>query len=405
MTLFPRDNNPALDSEYLGKLASYLKLKGWQIAEETTTWYEFLGEHDINGQPLHLVLPRTPDLNGTESYVEKAIDLLAALSEEPATTTMQRVQFCHSDVLVVSNLETGSYQSIPLRQASNQINKVKTLIAEGARTERNPRPYFSSSLASKERMLDLFRFSHTVRGSFGLTIESPIVHNFELFSRTQSTQPPLFANIDDYTIEPHFQIAPLERRIMERIVRGLLIAKRATTEHSIKPLVEEYGSGFSGNMCDAIAGIARDREPIEYRFLWSPRIPAPEDIVETQSIRLDEESYILLEAATQEMKRIEPEYERIRGTVTHVGSRVAPLGDASEGRSVVVRRIVDHRASHNIIIPLNKEDYLKAHQAHIDWSTIEVTGIVQRVGSNYRLINPSNFVITNPLKGKSLDIE
>lgn len=398
MTLFPKDDNQILDGQYLNKLASYLKLRGWQVAEETPTWYEFLGEHDINGQPLHLVLPRNSDVNGAESYVEKAIDLLAALSEEPVTTTIQRVQFCFSDVLVVSNLETGPYQSITLRHASNQINKVRALITEGARTERNPKPYFSTSPPGKEKMLDLFRFSHTVRGSFGLTIESPIIHNSESFLIAESAQPPLIANIDDYIVEPNFQIPPLERRIMERIVRGLVAARRATTEHSITPLIEEYGSGFSGNMCDAITNIARGKEPIEYRFLWSLKIPISEDIAEVQHIRLNEESYILLEAARQEMKRIEPEYERIRGTVTHVGSKVAPLGDESEGRSVVVWRIVNDKRSHSIIIPLSKEDYIKAYQAHIDWSTIEVTGIVERTGSSYRLVNPSNFVVINPLR-------
>lgn len=398
MIVLSQNTTQLLESRYLNNLVAYLKLSGWRVAEETSTWYEFLGEQDINGQPLQVILPRNPDTLDTPSYIEKAIELLSALSDESVNITAQRVQYYFSDIFVISNLETGIYQSISLKLAATQITKVKSLVMYGARTERHPQPYFHKPSSAGENMLNLFRFGHTVHGSFGLTVEAPIVHSLELFTK-ESSQLPLLPNLSDYVVEAQIEIPPIERRIMERIIRGLLITDRATVGHDIDPIVKEYGSGFSGNMCNAIIDIAQDGDPIEYRVLWSPKVPVSEDVSSVTSVKLNETSYTLLREAIQEMKRLEPQFEVVRGIVTHVGSTVAPLGDASDGRTVVLRRIFDDdRRSHSIIVPLDKDQYLEAHKAHLDWSTIEITGIVERVGSNYRLVDGRDFRVVNPLK-------
>jgi hypothetical protein len=396
MNVLPQDRSPLLDSQYLSYLISYLKWVGWQIAEETPTWYEFQGGQDASGTPLPLILPRDPNTSDAKGYIEKAIELLSAISDESIHLTAQRVRSVYNDIFIISNLETGAYQSISLGLAATQIAKIKSLVLYGVRSERSPQPYFHKQSGVGTNMLKLFRFGHTLQGSFGLTIESPLVHESDRFIRESPNQPPLLANLDDYIEEESITLAPLERRIMERLVRGLLITQRATRNHSIEPIVEEYGSGFSGNMCEAIVKIAEDNQPIEYRVLWSPKISASEDIASIDSIRLNETSYTLLKEATQEMKKREPEFESVRGIVTHIGSTGAPLGEQDEGRTIIVRRVFDdNRRPHSIMIPLDRNQYLEAHKAHLDWSTIEITGVVERVGNNYRLLDGRDFRVLN----------
>lgn len=385
----------ALGKQYLNHLVAYLKLTGWTM-RESPRWYEFYGNSDVSGDRLLMVLPRDPNASDLESYIAKAIDMLCAIADEPSLTVIQRIHHYHSDVIIVRNLETGIYSSISLKLADIQVSELKSLVAYGAKAEREPRPYYQNYSGIGSKMIEQFRFGHTVRQSFGLTMEAPIIHDMELFAPTDG-QPPLYADLSDFVTEAQIAVPPLERRIVERIIRGLGITWRATKENSLRPLIEEYGSGFSGNMCLSIARIGGNKMPIEYRVLWSPKLPVPKDLPDTRSIRLDQTSYMLLQAASYEMKNMEPEIVRVRGIVTHVGSNVPPLSEDNLGRQVIIKwqRPNSQRAV-NVVVPLSKEQYVLAHKAHLQWATIEVTGAIVKTGSAYRLVDASHFEISNP---------
>lgn len=393
MIAFNYSHSGALDRAYLRHLVAYLRLSGWQ-QQDNVRWYEFLGEADIHGDPLLLVLPRNPDASDIDSYIDKALTLLAGIRNESVEITVQRVVWYYSDVVIVVNPEQDLQESIPLNLADAQVSALKKLVVLGARSEREPRPYFHNPSSIGQRLVEQFRFGHTIRGSFGLTIEAPIVHDIELFAR--KSQPPLLDNLADYVVDTPIQISPIERRVVERLMRGLAIAYTATQENRIAPLVSEYGSGFSGNMCQVVADMGLGDKPVEYRVLWSPKIPVAEDLRDVKPVRLHEASYVLLREAMREMKKIEPEVERVRGLVTHIVSNIPPLSDISAGRQVVIHwQRPDTKRIVNVIVPLNKDQYIVAHKAHIEWKTVEVSGIVVRVGSTYRLLDARDFQIVH----------
>ncbi|MFN8468282.1 MAG: hypothetical protein U0X20_22170 [Caldilineaceae bacterium] len=392
-----RGNSPVLSKQYLGNLVEYLKLTGWQ-EQRNPRWFEFFGPADSEGNPLLLVLPRTAEATDTETYIWKAVNLLSALSGETEETTARRVEYYYSDVFVVRNLETGSSASISLELADTQITELKRLVAFAARSEREPRPYFQYGSPSVKMMIEPFRFGHTLRQSFGLTVEAPILHDRELYvSDVSTSQLPLLHQVEDVAPEVQIVRPPLERRIIERIMRGLITTYRASQDKSMSAIVNGYGSGFNGNMCDAVVRIGKDEGPIEYRVLWSPKVEVAEDVIQHPLVRLDDMGYTLLGQAALEMKSLQPEVKRIRGIVTHIGSNIPPLSETDQGRQVIIKWIRDDSSrTSTIIVPLNKEQYLLAHDAHMKWATVLVTGIVVREGNSFRLIDATDFEVLNP---------
>ena len=62
-------------------------------------------------------------------------------------------------------------------------------------------------------MVEHYRFGHTFAGSFGYTIESPLIHESDVFR--SEFQDRLF-ELEAYTDE-EVVVTPLERRVMERV--------------------------------------------------------------------------------------------------------------------------------------------------------------------------------------------
>ena len=388
-------NSHLIDNFRYDYLIAYLNLlDGWKLSETNKKWFLYEGGTDIHGSPLEIAIPRSATVSDLNIYIVNAVNLLSVLANESAETTIRRIKHYDSDVLNMRNIETGEYDSITLKLAERQVSKLKQLIAYSACSEREAKPHFNSMYSIGHRMVEHFRFGHTFHGSFGYAIESPLIHDSHIFK--QEYQPPLF-EVESF-VDEKLVVAPVERRVMERIIRGLHATGLATSERTPNVLVREYASGFNANMCIALANISQEKAlPVEYSVLWSPKLAPSEDIREFTTIRLNETSYHFLEEAAETLKVIKPEHIRIRGLVTDLSSAGDPLGDIDSTRSIAVRWInrPENGRPVKILLSVNKDDYIKAHQAHLSWSTIEVTGIVQRVGTIWRLFEPSNFEVVN----------
>jgi hypothetical protein len=370
-------------------LSDYLTLNGWrQVESPRSTWSVFSGPVDYYGDPIEIVLSNLEDSKASLQYKLSALELLAALQEEPLETIALRVTGVNRDILNVRNTHQGSSQSISIHLAAKQISKLQSLIKQASNSERNAKPFYSNNYQSQlgKTMTGEFRFGHTQNRSFGLTIKSPELSPKRYRQRTFSLNDDSFREI-----EPDI---PIGRRIVERIVRGLIVTKAATRENSVSPLLTSYTSGFSANMCDAILGISRNFEPtVEYSVLWSPRIDPSEDIAHVEPITLNGTDYKYLKTAATELRELEPETETtIRGLVEGLSSPDDPR-KLGVGQSVIVRwtRQEDDRVLKVYMDLVSPHDYQLAIQAHEKWQPVEVTGILKLVGTRWRLLTPKSF--------------
>jgi hypothetical protein len=311
--------------------------------------------------------------------------MLAAVEGEAPETTIKRIAYHDRDVLSIRNMETGEQESIALRLASKQVQQLKRLVEYSASSEQDPRPHFNIPLSIARRMVSHYRFGHTFAGSFGFTVESPLIGSPYIYR-----QEALLPDTEEVVL------LPTERRVMERIVRGLMTAREATAERDLSLLVKGYSDGFNANMCEAIVALSKNRTmPIEYNVLWSPKLTPSEDVKVPGDILLREMGYLYLEEAARELKGLEPEQVTVIGPVKGLSSRDDPLGSRRTPRSIVVRwtNRPEGRPVDVIVVLDSREDYVEAHEAHLSWTPIQVSGTIERVGNVWRLSGPHDFQV------------
>ena len=366
----------------LDSLVSFLQLRGWELVDGNDRWYVFLGYEDAQGSPLEIVLPKNPDAPDYGIYVKTAVDLLSALDDTEPVSKVNDILSFDRDVLLVRNVEIIDSTSIPINLATKQVAQLRRLVAFAACSEEDAKPHFNAQLNIARRMVEHYRFGHTFSGSFGFRLESPVG------SEQMYVQKALHGDIPDKVI------IPLERRVMERILRGLVATRTAVEQRQVDLLINSYAQGFNANMCTAMLQISDDqKQPIEYSVRWSPKIRVSEDVANVGNIQIQTRHYEYLKQAARELRKLEPEHITIEGTVIALSSPDDPLTSNVIDRSVVIKWYRTRRRPIQVRVVLDKDDYIEAHKAHLDWNTISVSGIIQNVGGSWRLSEPHNFKI------------
>ncbi|MCG3208587.1 MAG: hypothetical protein FOGNACKC_02198 [Anaerolineae bacterium] len=374
-----------IDTLEVDELVGYLETTGWNSTKQANQHLRVF-EGPSN---LEIVLPSDRTAPDMSILLANAIEQLASLNDIEPEEMINKIRYYDRDILQIRNVSSVDHSSVPIELAVKQLTQLKQLIAYAAASERIPLPYFERTNRTSDRMLQHYRFSHTLNsGKFGYQIESRV-------SMVTGYVQKRFDVYEDVQIP---DTAPVERRVMERIVRGLEVTQDAVRNHTPELLIEEYVEAFNANMCKAVVNIAGQKtNRIEFKVKWAQKLqPTIELEKSKEKVELGEASYNLLDSAYQRLKDTRPSRQtRIRGIVTHLTSTDNPLKTKSE-RSVIIRW-TNRREGRpvSIIVSLEKQDYIEADKAHMNWSTVEVSGIPVKIGNMWRLSNPYDFEVTN----------
>lgn len=384
------DDRELLTKLDIHNLISYLEYSpAWNEVPVKKGWQLFISDKSITGTEIELALPQTQDEYIFPTYAGNAIDVLSQLNSEQPELTIERIHNVNRDVLSVRNIDERSRSSISIRLAAKQVGRLQTLIRQASNSEKDASPYYRSAYHNSlaERMVNEFQFGHTQDKSFGLTVKTPA-----LVKPIEYRQLPMW--FPGHATDPVETLAPVSRRIVERIIRGLVATKNAVQQESIDLLTYSYESGFNSNMCKAVVEISRNKEAsVEYSVLWSPKIIPPSDIADVEPILLLGTDYAYLEKAAGEMKNLQPDDTyRVRGTIDGLTSPDDPH-KFGVGQSIVIKWENDEGRILKVIIDLNPTEYLEAIRAHEQYQPIEVTGELKSIGGKWRLLNPRGFQV------------
>ena len=176
---------------------------------------------------------------------------------------------------------------------------------------------------------------------------------------------------------------------MKRIVRGLVLARDATSERDVKIIIGGYEYGLNSNMCRALVNMSLGKDlPLEYSISWSKVFPPSDDNIRNPGvIRLDFSAYKHLEYAAKELSELEPESVTITGLVTDLSAKDNPLG-LDTSRSIIIRWTDKIEGKTNkVFVELEKDDYFHAIRAHEEWLSITISGTLRRIKRNWRLVD------------------
>lgn len=356
-------------------IASYLQFQGWELVLQNKRWLVFHGRKSESGDPFEIVLPKAIDESDYRFYVRQAIKILSSLNKQTlATTANDILRFdlnkYDRDIFNIRIIDNADLSSIPLRLAHRAISGIQELFAAATVSEvKEPLPFFPRVGSNPNKILDTVRFGHTFPGSFGYSVESPI-------------------NIQK---SEQLEMFPLQRRVMERIVRGLVTADKAAIKGDPGPILAGYSTGFSANMCDAILSISDDHNgvEIEYSIEWSHEFVVSEDLRMLKRVYIQQDHLARLAEASVIMKEVRPDLVTIEGHIVSLRSPDDPQSYEDIERKVTVEWEQDDGKSRRIVVKVDREQYNRAIEAHKENKSVSVKGHLY--GSERELWRPHNF--------------
>lgn len=362
-----RSNNGVMeniDRVKLFDLKSYLERKGWKrYTANGEKWQTFRIDVD-QGSSLELILPARESFVDFRERIQQTIEALSQIEDKPVSEILSGLIVENSDSVKLRLQVPDSVSSLPIDDASKHIKAIRNLFLYSGCSEIKSIPHFEQPLPAAQDYLKDFEFCHTFRGSFGFEISSTIIKeqkNRDLFE------------------------LPVNRRIVERIARGLLTLNNAVLKDDPDILISAYDKALNARMCDALAQIGLNGElSFGIDIDWAQILEPSEDVSFFRTITISEAQISMLNFASEKLKIIEPSPQKISGRVVNLHCVANP----SEGGA---RRIVAIRVDHDdygpieVRLALGTESYLKALKAHSEGKELIASGQLQRKGNTWSL--------------------
>ncbi|WP_444956997.1 hypothetical protein [Microbulbifer sp. ZKSA002] len=353
-------------------ILSYLNQNGWvrdpDLALEKL--YLFKGPISDSGKPLELRIPKRSNFIDFYDRIADAVNLISLVAGIPAKQVIADIKSCFLDTLGLRVLNTGNYEdSLSIEDAYKDVIGLRNLIIYSACSEKQPSKHFDTPTAIGHKHSNSCRFGHTFRGSFGFTIESPLM----------SEQP-----TNHQLIEP-----PFERRVIERIARGLSITKTASNKGNPDILVESYEKAFNSKMCEALLQFSKSE--VEFSFGWSKEVSLSNDITRGKKYLLNEEDFKVLNYAASKLKEVDPVETIVMGKIINLHCTTSPE-EEKNNRSIIIKHNHEDRLI-EVKAVLNRTNYVNACRAHSSGQVVSITGDLERKGAQWEVLNITKFEI------------
>lgn len=353
-------------------IEAFLRSIGWKLMgrRSAAALYNLAGE-----VPIEVVVPATPTASNI-APLYRTLSQLMSVSEADLNFIIRSVRFDILRSKVPDRLVIND--SVSLSLATDFIFTQRRLLTATATVQIDPVPYYRRVLKDAVNYVDKCRFGHTFRGSFGFAFESPV---------------PEFAQLEIGGIEA---APPFERKVFERLARGLQTIDDAVIARSVSPIQENYTDGLNANICEELIALSEilDGADIFFDFTWSPQIRPPKQPPSEKTFILTPRKVEILQDAARNLRIEEANVERsIYGLVYQLRSEGNPNEDLLGEREVVVRWLSEDRGQLNVHVILPAEEYLQAVGAHHDGLPVAVTGVLAKRGRYWFLDYPSQFVV------------
>jgi hypothetical protein len=337
---------------------------------------------DLTG--IELVVPNSIRSSEYAYQVARVIDAISAVEDRAELDVARAIREVAFDV-VRSRIPDAQVidDSIRLEMAQSFVSGIRGVLAATANTELDPQAYFLRTKKEASEYANQCRFGHTFRGSFGFTVESPLKPN------RHDTLP---------GFEPS---PPFERRVIQRLVRGLRSVSAAVAADSTDPITDSIKTGFSANVCEQLAALVDGTSPsgMVFQFSFSPEwkgtpaYPSKEERFEFGRPQVE----VIQEAARVLRAHVSSWQETVFGRVIRLASQANPsdLMDMMGEREIAILWSSEATGDITVRTSLTPAEYLQAVEAHATGRPVEVSGTLERRGRRWVLFNPTSFRVHN----------
>lgn len=342
-------------------LRSYLVNAHWKnISPGQEKWsvYRF-GDNTS----MELVVPTNDRFNDTKEKIKQTILALARIEGLAPTAICSKIIGINVDSLLIKLQIDSAHGTIPVEAAPRHVGAIKNLIIFAACSEISQKPYYEEPVSGAAKLISGFEFCHTFEGSFGFEIASEIT----IPSDTSA------------------MVAPVQRKIVERIAKGLILLQQAVSTDNPALLLESYKSAFNSKMCDAMSEISLFGEiPFKFEIQWASSLEPSEDLRIFKEIRIGAAHVSVLKHVSEQLKIVKPYGTHIVGFVVNLHCVNDPKDNQSR-RTIELK--VNHPEHGKILIKMDLPArwYLQAIDAHTKGIPVWARGILQRKGSTWTM--------------------
>ena len=362
--MIERRNSDAPRRVTLTDLKLYLEQSGWRrmpSGEARWTTYKLSAE---GAQGVELLLPAEEGYKDAAERIQDAVQALSQIENRDQIAVARDLLSVNADSIAFSLVVAKEAESIPIADAARHVKAIRNLLQFGYCSELEPRRHYEEPFPASIGLLQNFSFCHTFRGSFGFEVTNAM-------AKSQKTG-------DLFSV-------PMQRRVVERIARGVVLLNEAVANDDPSILINAYETAMNARMCDALSEIGLDGQiQFDLDFTWARAIAPAADVSETGTFRIAEPQVQVLQFASEQLKIVEPRADRIIGQVVNLHCVTDPA-DGSARRTIALK--VSHAEFGNIEVKLalGPDAYLVAIDAHAKGQKLLATGQLQRKGSTWTL--------------------
>ncbi|MCI5165526.1 MAG: hypothetical protein D3903_05390 [Candidatus Electrothrix sp. GM3_4] len=373
-------------------MALFLSKLGWKkIASNRSSIMIYLEPNEE--EPFEIYLP-TKKIQEYDKKINDALNVLSIVLEKPYQLIINKINGIDNDLHNYRINKENNAIKVALIQSL--LNANKTMLVKASKLAYNKHIYENLSSTEKKSRKgprdasnDYFmscNFLHTWKGSFGMTIETPIK------TEQNSHQLTLFDNIIEKTFE---------RETTNLILKGFELINGAVERKTYNYILDEVETPddflFFSSFPDLLGNI--ESNIIEYSVDVSPLIPVTSEVKTNIKTKLSEKSINYIYDAVEDLKTPSKELD-----VTIIGfpekiyaskQSIISNNNNNENLKVTVKGISREIETTSLTMFLTIDDYQKAINAHREARDVRVTCKVRKKTRGWDVLSVESFDLIN----------
>jgi len=356
-------------------LSAYLLAQGWRTVE-------VIGDRGLsmvsNRHPgFELLVPARSNISDFVRRMSQAIATLAEIEGRPAETVVDDLRLVAVDAVRLrapngAGITSDPY-TLPLRAGVRLVEAGRDLLLAAACAVVDPRPaYHAGKVVRATQYLDTVRLGQTERGSFVVTLLSPVDPRI-------SPQPEL----------PSLEAEPFARQTTTTLLRALQRLRGAltqVTDQGFAAFDDAVQEGVSANLCRAVADLVESGGGIDVGVTWSRTRPGPPTV--TSRAGFDAGDAPILRSAAESFEARQPEPD-----LTLVGYIIQAARTLEQFDGDVTLQTFVGERPRRVRTKLDEVDFATALRALRERLPISVVGDLIRRGARLELTNPTRLQV------------
>lgn len=364
-------------------VVKYLLDTGWFQYKTKKTYIKIFQRNTRNGDFYQVTIPIDKTLSDYKEAMFEAIEQISLFEGQSTEQLMLYLLNPNTDILKIrlqkKNIETGS---ILFDDAINLFENAKKLIAATALDVLHPKQIHQGRQEEAvSQFISNCKFGQTEIGSYVISVVCPFA---ELDDSAKYKQLSFFSDEEQCANS-------LTRKVTNRIMSNISTIKDNIDNGDMNKLISEEGDIISANFYEALTGmnIAEKDTSIEFIAKWSPVVKT--NCYINDKIVLTHDYYQPITNVIEKLKENINTHTKIVGRIKKLES----IPDASKRTNgkVTIVYLDENDYKKTVSIQLNRDDYIKAIEAHESGSHVEVIGEIENSGKRVSSMSVESFSI------------